>query len=202
MAQLSYLSKSMGTSQIRRQDLLVSAPDLALIQTSALSCRDRGRAAHMPVCDGALAYLAADDRKMGDCHGKRRDVDLLITSYGASPAAVAHAVPCGGRHVHGVRDTGLRRLGGELRWHRRWCPGTFARSVVPARGRRGTVPAASRFPGAAPGSSRIHRAARCAARALNQPWRAQRTAQSWAGHVSSRPHEGEVARSGGLPGAW
>ncbi len=37
-------------------------------------------------------------------------------------------------------------------------------------------------------------------RARRQPWRAQRTTQSCAGHVSSRPHEGESARSGGLPG--
>ena len=37
-------------------------------------------------------------------------------------------------------------------------------------------------------------------RARHQPWRAQRTTQSCAGHVSSRPYEGEAARSGGLPG--
>ena len=37
-------------------------------------------------------------------------------------------------------------------------------------------------------------------RARHQPWRAQRTTQSCAGHVSSRPREGEAARSGGLPG--
>jgi hypothetical protein len=62
------------------------------------------------------------------------------------------------------------------------------------------VPPASRFPGAAPGSSPSHRAARCAALARHQPWRAQRTTQSCAGHVSSRPRESEAARSGGLPG--
>ncbi len=37
-------------------------------------------------------------------------------------------------------------------------------------------------------------------RARHQPWRAQRTTQSCAGHISSRPREGGAARSGGLPG--
>ena len=41
-----------------------------------------------PVCDGAVADLAAGDRQMGDGHGKRREGDLLIIFYDASPVPV------------------------------------------------------------------------------------------------------------------
>ncbi len=129
--------------------------------------------------------------------GKRREPVLPVTSCSASPAAVATPCPvlAAPFTACGIPDCAAYER--ELRWHRRWCPGDDVRGpVVPARGRRETVPPASRFPGAAPGSSPSQRAAR----ALHQPWRAQRTTQSCAGHVSSRPREGEAARSGGLPG--
>ena len=54
--------------------------------------------------------------------GKRRELDLLITSY-ASPAAVATPCLVLAAPFTACGIPGLRCLGGEVRWHRRWCPG-------------------------------------------------------------------------------
>ena len=134
--------------------------------------------------------------------GKRRDAGLLITSYGATPAAVgtrclvlaAMFTACGipDSHCMGpsaavaspmVAGDGVRPVG------------------CPCPGPPGTVPSASAFrarhpvllvvtglPGAPP--------AGCTS--LGE--RSERL-KGWAGHGLSRPHEGEAARSGALPGA-
>ena len=118
-----------------------------------------------PVCEGALAYLAAGDRKVGDCHGESPGRWLAHHLLWCQSRRGGHAVPCAGRHVHGVRDTGLALYGAvscggiaDGGWGRR-SPGRL--SLPGAAGNRAV---GFRFPGAAPGSSRSHRAARCAPR--------------------------------------
>jgi hypothetical protein len=128
-----------------------------------------------PAGDGVVAYLAAGDRKMGDGLGSAGNLTCPSPPRVPVPRS-GHAVPCAGRPVHGVRDTGRRRLGVSCGGITDGALGTTsAWPVVSAPGLPGTAPPASRLPGAAPGSSRSHRAARCAARARHQPWRAQRT---------------------------
>jgi len=119
-----------------------------------------------PVCEGALAYLAAGDRKAGDCHGEPPGRWLAHHLLWCHSRRGGHAVPCAGRHVHGVRDTGLALYGAvscggiaDGGWGRR-SPGRLSLRPGPA----GTVPSASAFRARAPGSSRSHRAARCAPR--------------------------------------
>ena len=55
-----------------------------------------------PVRDGAVADLAARDRRWVTVTGKRRDLGLLIGSGDAGPVAVT--LPCAARTPHGTGE--------------------------------------------------------------------------------------------------
>ena len=117
-----------------------------------------------PVCEGALAYLAAGDRKVGDCHGESPGRWIAHHLLWCQSRRGGHAVPCAGRHVHGVRDTGLALYGAvsccgiaDGGWGRR-SPGRLslpgAAGTVPAsafRARHPVLLVVTGLPGAPPG---------------------------------------------------
>ena len=116
-----------------------------------------------PVWEGALAYLAAGDRKVGDGHGESPGRWLAHHLLWCQSRRGGHAVPCAGRHVHGVRDTGLARYGAvscggiaDGGWGRR-SPGRLslpgAAGPAPFRARHPVLLVVTGLPGAPPGAA-------------------------------------------------
>jgi hypothetical protein len=90
--------------------------------------------------------------------GKRRELDLLIISYSASPAAVATPCPVLAAPFTACRYRTAPSRGVRCGGIADGAPGTTsARPVVPAQDRPETVPPASRFPGAASLGERTER---------------------------------------------
>ena len=117
-----------------------------------------------PVCEGALAYLAAGDREMGDCHGEspgRWLAHHLLCCQSSGAVGTRCLVLAAMFTACGIPD--LHCMGPSAAVAAPTVAGDGVRPVgCPCPGPPGTVPPASAFRARHPGSSHSHRAARCA----------------------------------------